>query len=77
MHASAPSADEPGQAVGTVAYMSPEQARGKNSMRALTFFRSASCSTRWLPASLPFRGETRAVIFERHPGHCAVAPAAS
>ena len=43
-----------GRIVGTVAYMSPEQAEGGRSTRAPTSSRSASCCTRWRPASGPF-----------------------
>ena len=38
---------EEGTIVGTVAYMSPEQARARRSTRARTSSRSARCCTRW------------------------------
>ena len=32
-------------------------------MHVAIYFLSARCSTRWPPGSLPFRGESSAVIF--------------
>ena len=42
----------------------PSSCAARNSTAAPIFFRSASCSTKWRPAFLPFRGETSAVVTE-------------